>query len=63
MKTTTIDKFDNLCTELGKAKSAVRNHCIDMLKEICNRTESKEESLVKLKNLLRDYGFGCPVVT
>jgi hypothetical protein len=61
MKSTTIEKFDNLCTELSNAKRAVRNQCIDMLKEICNRTESKEISLDKMNNFLLDGGLANPV--
>lgn len=61
MKSTTIEKFDNLCTELNNAKRAVRNQCIDMLKEICNRTESKEISLDKMNNFLLDGGLANPV--
>ena len=60
MKSTTIETFDNLCSELYKAKQAVRNHCIDMLKEICNRTESKEINLSKMNNFLDDGGYGNP---
>jgi hypothetical protein len=34
-----------------------------MLKEVCNRTESKEVSLVKLKKWAYDCGEGYPTVT
>ena len=61
MKSTTIEKFDNLCTELCNAKRAVRQQCIDMLKEICNRTESKEINLDKMNNFLLDGGMANPV--
>lgn len=61
MESTTIEKFDNLCTALSEAKRAVRNHCIDMLKEICNRTESKEISLDKMNDFLLDGGLANPV--
>lgn len=61
MKSTTIETFDNLCSELCNAKQAIRNHCIDMLKEICNRTESKEINLSKMNNFLDDGGCGNPV--
>lgn len=61
MKTTTIEKFDNLCTELCNAKHAVRNLCIDMLKEICNRTDSKKINLDKMTNFLLDGGSANPV--
>lgn len=61
MKSTTIEKFDNLCTALIEAKRAVRNHCIDMLKEICNRTESKKINLDKMTNFLFDGGLSNPV--
>lgn len=60
MKSTTIETFDNLCTALSEAKTAVRNHCIDMLKEICNRTESKKISLDKMNDFLLDGGLGNP---
>ena len=61
MKSTTIEKFNNLCVEFYEAKVAIRKHCIDMLKEICNRTESKEINLAKMINFLYDEGSPTPV--
>ncbi len=61
MKSTTIETFDNLCSELCNARQAVRNHCIDMLKEICNRTESKEINLSKMNNFLDDEDLPIPM--
>ena len=58
-----IARFDSTYEEYLDSVGKVRKVCLDMLKEVCNRTESKEVSLDKLKNFLRDYGFGCPVVT
>lgn len=61
MKSTTIETFDNLCVELCEAKGAIRNHCISMLKEICNRTDSKKINLEKMINFLYDEGSPTPV--
>jgi hypothetical protein len=54
MKKTSIAAFDQLCEIFSNAKAKVKRCCLDMLKEICNRTESKEINLDKLKNFLCD---------
>lgn len=60
MKKTSIAAFDQLCEIFSDAKVKVKRCCLDMLKEICNRTESKEINLDKLKNFLCDHGLGYP---
>lgn len=61
MKSTTIETYDNLCVALYEARQAIRNHCIAMLKEICNRTESKEINLSKMNNFLDDEDLAIPM--
>ena len=62
MKSTNFEKFDKLCSELSEAKNAVRNHCHNILKKICDRTESKVINLDKLKNFLYDEGLATPLL-
>lgn len=63
MNTDLIKKFDNAYEEYLDSVGKVREVCIEMLTEVCNRTESKEISLDKLKDWCCDNGEGCPTVS
>ena len=52
-----IDKYNKYI----ESQRAIKRACINMLKDICNRTDSKEINLEKLKKYCRDYGLGYPV--
>lgn len=52
-----IDKYNKYI----ESKRAIKRACINILKDICNRTDSKEINLEKLKKYCRDYGLGYPV--
>ena len=47
--------------EFTAAREKMRTQCLDMLKVLCNRTDSKEINLEKLKKYCCDYGLGYPV--
>jgi hypothetical protein len=63
MNTDLIKKFDDAYEEYLDSVGKVRKVCIEMLTEVCNRTDSKEISLEKLKNWCYDNGEGCPTVS
>lgn len=52
-----IDKYNKYI----ESKRAIKRACINILKDICNRTDSKEINLEKLKKYCCDYGLGYPV--
>ena len=58
MNTDLIQKFDDAYEEYLDSVGKVRKVCIEMLTEVCNRTDSKEISLEKLKNWCYDNGEG-----
>lgn len=58
-----IARFDSTYKEYLYSVGEVRKVCIEMLTEVCNRTDSKEISLEKLKNWCYDNGEGCPTVS
>lgn len=63
MNTDLIKKFDIAYEEYLDSVGKVREVCIEMLTEVCNRTESKGISLEKLKNWCDDNGEGYPTVS
>lgn len=62
MKATFIESYNRAYNTFIAARDEMRKHCLDMLKEICNRTDSKEISLEKFKKYCFDCGMGCPVI-
>jgi hypothetical protein len=58
-----IEKFDDAYEKYLDSVGEVRKVCIEMLTEVCNRTDSKEISLDKLKDWCYDSGEGCPTVS
>lgn len=63
MKKNLIEKFDDAYEKYLDSVGEVRKVCIEMLTEVCNRTESKGISLEKLKNWCDDNGEGYPTVS
>ena len=59
---TTFELFEKTTEEYYNAKRDIRHICLDMLKKICDRTETKEISLDKFKNYLRDEGYCDPTI-
>jgi hypothetical protein len=59
---TTFKTFEQKTTEFFNVKRDVRHIGLDMLKKICDRTETKEISLDKFKNYLRDEGYCDPTI-
>lgn len=48
--------------EFTAAREKMRTQCLDMLKVICNRTDSKEINLDKFKEYCCDCGMGYPTI-
>lgn len=63
MKADTIKNFGTACETYNKARNEVREVCLNMLKEICNRREDKTISLVNMNKWLLDYGLDVPFIT
>lgn len=62
MNTEIINKFRKVGDEYMTAVNNARKVCIEMLKEICNRTPEKEISLTGLKAYCWDFGLSVPTV-
>lgn len=62
MEATFIESYNSAYNAFIAARDEMRKHCLDMLKEICNRTDSKEISLEKFKKYCCDCGMGWPVL-
>jgi hypothetical protein len=58
MESTTFTKFGKAHFDYVESKRNINRICIDMLKEICNRTEDKAINLSKMNNYLFDNGDG-----
>jgi uncharacterized phage-like protein YoqJ len=58
MKSTTFTKFGKAYSDYVESKNNINQICVDMLKEICNRTEDKAINLSKMTNFLLDSGDG-----
>jgi hypothetical protein len=58
----TFELFEKTTTEFFNVSRDIRNISLDMLKKICDRTETKEISLDKFKNYLRDEGYCDPTI-
>lgn len=56
MKSTTFTKFGKAYFDYFESKRNMNQICIEMLKEICNRTEDKAINLAKMTNYLFDNG-------
>lgn len=52
----TFEMFEKTAKEYFNISRDLRHICLDMLKKICDRTETKKISLDKFKNYLRDVG-------
>ena len=59
---TTFELFEKTTKEFFNVSRDIRNISLDMLKKICDRTETKEISLDKFKNYLRDVGYCDPTI-
>lgn len=62
MKSEVINTFRDLSAEYITANRKVREACLDLLKEICNRTPDKEITLTGLKAYCWDFGLPTPTV-
>ena len=58
----TFELFEKTTKEFVNVSRDIRNISLDMLKKICDRTETKEISLDKFKNYLRDEGYCDPTI-
>lgn len=58
----TFELFEKTTKEFFNVRRDVRHIGLDMLKKICDRTETKEISLDKFKNYLRDEGYCDPTI-
>jgi poly-beta-hydroxyalkanoate depolymerase len=58
----TFELFEKTTKEYFNVSRDIRNISLDMLKKICDRTETKEISLDKFKNYLRDEGYCDPTI-
>ena len=58
----TFELFEKTTKEYFNVKRDVRHIGLDMLKKICDRTETKKISLDKFKNYLRDVGWCDPTI-
>lgn len=56
MKSTTITKFYKAYFDYVESKDIINRICVDMLKEICYRTEDRAINLTKMTNFLLDSG-------
>ena len=58
----TMSNFNAISKEYYKAQEQMREICLDMLKEICNRREDKTIDLSGLKDYIYDSGDACPTI-
>lgn len=58
----TFELFEKTTKEFFNVSRDIRNISLDMLKKICDRTETKEISLDKFKNYLSDMGMCDPTI-
>lgn len=58
MESTTFTKFGKALFDYSESKNNMNQICIEMLKEICNRTENKVINLSKMTNYMYDKGNG-----
>jgi hypothetical protein len=56
MKSTTCTKFYKAYFDYVESKDIINRICVDMLKEICYRTEDRAINLTKMTNFLFDSG-------
>lgn len=54
--------FNKACNEYGDAMKRIRDVCIKILTEICNRRDDKIIDLTKLNEYCKWTGIGCPVI-
>ena len=62
MKSEFIKQYNSAYNTFIEARGEMRKQCLNILKEVCNRTDSKEINLNSLNNYCRDYGMGLPVI-
>lgn len=58
MKSTSFTKFYKAYFDYVESKDNINRICVDMLKEICYRTEDRAINLTKMTNFLFDSGDG-----
>lgn len=54
--------FNKACNEYGDAMKRIRDVCIKILTEICNRRDDKIIDLTKLNEYCKWIGVGYPVI-
>ena len=62
MKAEFIEQYNSAYNTFIEARREMRTQCINMLKEVCNRTDSKEISFNKLNRYCNDSGIGASVI-
>ena len=62
MKVEIINQYNSAYNTFLKARGKMREQCLNMLKEVCNRTDSKEINLSKLNEYCSDCGIGVPII-
>ena len=55
MKSEFIKQYNSAYNTFIEARGEMRKQCLNILKEVCNRTDSKEINLNSLNNYCRDY--------
>ena len=62
MKAEFIERYNSAYNTFSEARNEMRTQCLNMLKEVCNRTDSKKINLNKLNSYGSDSRMWVPVI-